>query len=278
VLSRPRTAPARSLSDDQPPAGTIPLRPRARIAGAPFGQTRGSSRGGVADPLTSRPYRPGDDPRRIDRHASARLSAAYGDDRYVIREHYAEERLALAFVVDGRPTMALHPRELGWLHKPSTVSAARAVVEASGRSVGALFRRLDELPVDLPGGGGLAFYVSDFLVLPAADVWARLLERRWEIVPVVVQDPVWEQSFPDVAGTTIPFADPASGKVRLVRLTRREVTRLRLRNEARLQAILSALERGGLEPVLLGTAEPSAVHQAFADWAARRRRPRRWAS
>src|SRR5581483_5137139 len=52
VLSRPRTAPARSLSDDQPPAGTIPLRPRARIAGAPFGQTRGSSRGGVADPLT----------------------------------------------------------------------------------------------------------------------------------------------------------------------------------------------------------------------------------
>ena len=42
--------------------------------------------------------------------------------------------------------------------------------------------------------------LSDFLVEPERDDWLWALERRWEVVPVVIQDPVWEQSFPDVGG------------------------------------------------------------------------------
>ena len=35
-----------------------------------------------------------------------------------------------------------------------------------------------------------------------------MLAAGWDVVPVVVQDPVWERSFPDVGGVTLPLADP----------------------------------------------------------------------
>src|SRR5690242_8033565 len=42
--------------------------------------------------------------------------------------------------------------------------------------------------------GTFVFVVSDFLGPPADAGWERALSFRWDIVPVVVQDPVWEQS------------------------------------------------------------------------------------
>jgi len=80
------------------------------------------------------------------------------------------------------------------------------------------FDHLAEHRVALPPGSFL-FVVSDFLG-PSADAgWERALGFRWDIVPVVVQDPVWEQSFPDVGGVSIPYADPATGRVVPVRLS-----------------------------------------------------------
>ena len=55
--------------------------------------------------------------------------------------------------------------------------------------------------------------LSDFVVPPDLRGWQRALEHRWELVPVVIQDPVWERTFPDVGGVTIPYADPATGRV-----------------------------------------------------------------
>src|SRR5438132_157067 len=81
-------------------AGVFPLYPRRRVRGRPFGSMPSSRRGGCFDPVSSRPYRPGDDLRRIDRHASARLSAARDSDELVVREHYAEEAARVVPVVD----------------------------------------------------------------------------------------------------------------------------------------------------------------------------------
>src|SRR5581483_1710579 len=105
--------------------------PRRRIMGLPFGDARSIRRGGVFDTIGSRPYRPGDDPRRIDRHASARLSAVSDEDELIVREHHAEERLTVALAADSSATMALYPSDLPWLHKPEALAAVERVVVAS---------------------------------------------------------------------------------------------------------------------------------------------------
>ena len=50
--------------------------------------------------------------------------------------------------------------------------------------------------------------------------WLDAAAHGWDVVPVVIQDPVWEQSFPDVAGAALPVADPATAALELVRLSR----------------------------------------------------------
>src|SRR5438874_2629969 len=129
-------------------AGVFPLRPRRRVRGRPFGSMPSARRGGCFDPVSSRLYRPGDDLRRIDRHASARLSAAHDSDELVVREHYAEEAAKVVLLVDPAPTMALFPEPLPWLHKPAAVQAAAAVIGAA-RAISA---RLDQRRSSLGGG------------------------------------------------------------------------------------------------------------------------------
>ena len=70
--------------------------------------------------------------------------------------------------------------------------------------------------------GTFVFLLSDFIPAPSDDVWLVAFEHRWDFVPVVIQDPVWEQSFPDVSGIVVPLRDPDTGRVSNVRLTRRE--------------------------------------------------------
>ena len=86
----------------------------------------------------------------------------------------------------------------------------------------------------------------------------------------MIQDPVWERSWPAVAGVGVPVAGAG-----LVRSGRRRVARLRAEHEARYAATIAELESVGLRPVELGTSEPRGVDDAFLDWAEERRR-RRW--
>jgi len=99
----------------------------------------------------------------------------------------------------------------------------------------------------------------------------RGLGFGWDIVPVVVQDPVWEQSFPDVGGIGLPVAEPRTGAVSLVRLSRRQAARRREANEERLAGLLADCESLGVQPVVLGTSEPDRVDAAFIAWAEERR-------
>ena len=50
---------------------------------------------------------------------------------------------------------------------------------------------------------------------------------------MIVQDPAWERTFPDVGGVSVPYADPGNGRVVPADLTRAEAARLRERHEDR---------------------------------------------
>jgi hypothetical protein len=113
-------------------------------------------------------------------------------------------------------------------------------------------------------------------VPPPHDAWLDAAARGWDVVPVVIQDPVWEQSFPDVSSVAVPVADPRSGRTELIRLSRREVFDLKQSNALRLSRLLSELVSLDLEPVLLGTSDPYEIDRVFVEWA-ELRRVSRWA-
>jgi uncharacterized protein (DUF58 family) len=125
--------------------------------------------------------------------------------------------------------------------------------------------------------GTFVFLLSDFLVPPPPEAWARALELRWDLVPVVIQDPVWEQTFPDVDEVVLPLAGP-DGRVRAVRLGRGESRRCREANERRRDALLTSLVTLGIDPVLVSSAEREQIFRAFLAWSDERqfRRGRGW--
>jgi uncharacterized protein (DUF58 family) len=118
--------------------------------------------------------------------------------------------------------------------------------------------------------GSLVFVLSDFLLLPEEEVWTRAVERRWDVVPVLIQDPVWESSFPECGAVTIPVADPETGAVRPVRISRREARARRERNEDRYAHTIRWFHLFGLDPVLVSSSDPGHVLGAFLTWADRR--------
>jgi uncharacterized protein (DUF58 family) len=125
------------------------------------------------------------------------------------------------------------------------------------------------------GPGSFVFVLSDFLEPPPSSLWLTAIARRWELVPVVIQDPIWEQSFPSVGPVVMPIADPRDGAVLDVRLRRSEAKAERERRERARSELLTSIASLGLDPVLLDTSEPDRVLRAFLDWAERRHRARR---
>jgi len=128
---------------------------------------------------------------------------------------------------------------------------------------------------DLPPAT-FVFVLSDFLGMPPAAAWQDAVARGWDVVPVVIQDPVWERSFPAVGGVAVPIADPATGRLALVRLSGRQARRRREENERRYAELRAELESFGFQPVAISDSEPAAVDSAFIEWAEDRRRSR-WA-
>jgi hypothetical protein len=113
------------------------------------------------------------------------------------------------------------------------------------------------------------FVLSDFLVPPPLDAWEDAVDRGWDVVPVVIQDPVWEQSFPDIDGIVVPLRS-STGRLRLVRLRGGESAAWRARHEERRARLLDSLSTLGIEPVLVSSAEPDDVFEAFTLWATER--------
>jgi uncharacterized protein (DUF58 family) len=288
---------------------TFPLVQRRRVVGLSYGGMSSVRRGSGSDVAGSRPYRPGDNVDTIDWAASAKLSLARGEEQFIVREKFADEAPRLVVVCDRRPSMSLFPAPYPWLSKPDVLETAVKLISDSGIAARAymgyldfgdgrpfwrpprsqkeldehqgrpfdaphdsLERSLQELvdhPRDLPAST-FVFVLSDFLGGVDHALWVRALERRWDLVPVLVQDPIWEQSFPDVAGIVVPFIDPATRRVRHASLTAREVEQRRAANEERFAAIVSSFRSLDLEPVVLSSPDLAHAVSEFLRWADRR--------
>lgn len=124
---------------------------------------------------------------------------------------------------------------------------------------------LGDHPRSVPSGS-FVFVLSDFLVTPPREAWERALERRWDLVPVVIQDPTWEQSFPAVASVVVPIQD-INGRVRLVRLRRREAEARRAEHEARRERLLRDFEALGIDAISVSSNETDEIFRAFLAWA-----------
>jgi uncharacterized protein (DUF58 family) len=286
---------------------TFPLAPRRRFAGLPFGGMTSVRRGMGSDVAGSRPYRPGDDARSIDWAASARLSSAHGADEFIVREYLAEEAPRVVVLSDRRPAMSLFPRPLPWLDKPEAMRQAGGLIVEATLAARGFFGYLDlggeeeqwvpprthhDLPAPALAGsfdapednlahafkflaetqptlpaGTFVFVLSDFLMPFDDEAWIAAIERRWDIVPVVIQDPVWERSFPDVGGVVLPFLDHTSGRFVTVRLTDREAASMRDDNERRAAELLARFRTYDLGPVLVTTSDRNDIFHAFLEWA-----------
>jgi hypothetical protein len=289
---------------------TFPLVQRRRVVGLSYGGMNSVRRGSGSDVAGSRPYRPGDRIDTIDWAASAKLSLATGQEQFIVRERYAEEAPRLVVVADRSPSMSLFPPPYPWLSKPAAVGTAVKLISDSGIAARAFMGYLDfadgsafwrppssqkeideheqrrpfAAPPDAPArvlqhlvdhrrdlpSGTFVFVLSDFLGGVDHDLWMRAMERRWDVVPVIIQDPTWEMSFPDVSGIVVPFIDPADGRVRPALLSPGEVEERRLANERRLAAILDGFRRLDMEPVVLASTDVSQAMNAFLAWADRR--------
>jgi uncharacterized protein (DUF58 family) len=138
----------------------------------------------------------------------------------------------------------------------------RAPADTVSRGLEHLVHHWRELPTQT-----FVFVLSDFLVPPDETAWNAALEHRWEVVPVIIQDPVWERSFPEVGGVTVPYADPASGAVVPVYLTPAEAGRLREEHEGRTAELFHLFRTLGTEPVVIDAHDPGAILGAFLRWA-----------
>lgn len=296
---------------------TFPLLSARRGVGLTGGTRRSVHRGIGFEVASLRPYRRGDSIRTIDWKASARLASARDADDFIVREHFADDRLRVVIVADRRPEMALYPPDLPWLHKPSAVAAAGQMIAESAiasqglpgyldladpqapnwlppdRQVNAVRIREDELrrttftaPADnlalalrhlarsraFVPAGTFVFVLSDFLVVPPAPVWRSAASLGWDLVPVVVQDPRWEQSFPAAAGLALPMAVAGRAQLRLVRLTRSEAVARRVANERRLEGLLELFAGLDLDHVLLSSHDRGEIAAGFLGWHERRLR------
>lgn len=284
------------------------LVPRHRLRGLELGPLRSARRGPGSDTAGSRPYHPRDDVRAIDWAASAKLSAALGSDEFVVRERYADQAPRVVALADRRPAMALYGEP--WLSKRRAVEEAARLIAASALRSRGLAGSLDhgdgETDWRPPAGrpepppersfaappdtvarglgelartralppGSFVFVLSDFLPPPPEEVWLEALARRWDVVPVVIRDPLWETDFPEaVGGLVLPLLDPATGELRPVRLTTREARLRAEANRTRLAELERAFSDLGLDWIVLRSHEPDAVLGAFLEWAAGRLAP-----
>jgi hypothetical protein len=164
-----------------------------------------------------------------------------------------------------------------WWLAPGRRDRARLVLEREGEEVAfdapddSVERSLEFLGrhrADLPAGS-FVFVLSDFLAPPAPEAWRTAVGRGFDVIPVVIQDPVWEQSFPPIGGVAVPVEGAG-----LVRLSRRAADERRRANEARYSRLLDELAAAGLRPVLLTTSDPQEIDRTFPEWAEERRRSR----
>ena len=152
------------------------------------------------------------------------------------------------------------PRSPRWLPPRDSANAAairdrelpRIAYTAPPDNLSKGLRHLASARRDIPVGS-FVFVLSDFIEPPRRAAWRTASALGWDVVPVIVQDPHWEQSFPDISGVAVPLALPGRCELRPVRLTRSETAGRRAANEQRLACLLQDFAELRLDPVLLSS-------------------------
>jgi uncharacterized protein (DUF58 family) len=183
----------------------------------------------------------------------ARVAALVADSALAARSQFAffEFRGDMPFF---SPPGARGGRALleQWLEAPQQ-SGERCV----DRLLGALGTERARLPP-----GTLVFVLSDFVPMPSETAWPLVLDAGWEVVPVVIQDPVWEQSFPlEAAGLVLEQADGP------VRISANDAARLKRDHECRLGEIAAWSAQHGFRAVVPRGYQPKQLVDAFRVWA-----------
>jgi uncharacterized protein (DUF58 family) len=184
----------------------------------------------------------------------------------------ARGELAFADHVDGRPFWRppATRAQADQVRRRLSATPFDAPPDALQRSFDLLVRHRGLFPA-----GSFVFVLSDFLTPVWSKTWVRFRSLRWDVTPVVVQDPLWEQSFPEVDGVALPLADPASGRVAEAWIGAGGARRRAAANAHRLASTLSGFRRMGFDPIVLDTSDAGAILSHFRAWAERRRRLRR---
>ena len=119
--------------------------------------------------------------------------------------------------------------------------------------------------------GTFVFVLSDFIPQPSSDLWLIALEHRWDVVPIVIQDPTWEQSFPDVDGIVVPLREARTRRVSSARLRRAEVTARREQNRERIATLLETFRLLDVDPVVVSSSDRAEILAEFLVWTDLRR-------
>src|SRR6266511_1542754 len=222
---------------------------------------RSVRRGTGADVAGSRPYRPGDDMDAIDWNASARLSAARDADEFIVRERFADEAPRTVVVCDRRPEMSLFPDWLPWLSKPQAVRTATLMIADSTTAVRGL-------------GGYLDLAEGETFWRPPRsqhEEW-RLERQRPFRAPQDNLDRAFQHLFtlrPSLpTGSFVfvlsDFIVMPSEDIWLQAPERREA------NETRWQQVLDTFHFLDMTPVILSSARPDTILEAFIWWSEKR--------
>jgi uncharacterized protein (DUF58 family) len=189
----------------------------------------------------------------------------------LIEDSVAEARGLMGFL-----ELTDDPARVRWC-APGSSHRARALIDEavpesgpgeglSGVAAGFAFLALHRRSIP---SASFVFVLSDFLDPPPLASWEWALDRGWDVVPVVIQDPVWEQSFPDVDGVALPLVGP-DGERRLVRLRRGESARYREQHAERRRLLVDDLGSLGIGCVLVSDSAVSHVLDAFLAWSTER--------
>jgi len=255
------------------------------------------------EPLRFRDFEMGDDPRRIHPPSSARRGTPTVGERVALRD------FRIMVTVDCSASMAVREKaEIQFIAAALLLYSAWQAettfelalqngdkLTSFGAGIGSrhfyyLYHTLQRLLFDAevaPRGTSVALsratppntmilYCSDFLepdgeLVDLSGFWKKV--RRYDLIPVVIQDD-FEASFPPVPGETfIPFANPETGEAEEIWLSRRGIAQLRAANELRFQTLKAEFDRHGARLVHLSTADMQQAEKRFNAFF--RQRPRR---
>ena len=261
--------------------GRLKLAVRRRFAGSSAGSRRSLRRGSSAEFAEHRPYYPGDDVRRIDWNAYARL------EELVLRLYVAEEDLHVHLLLDRSASLGVGtPRKFDVAKQ---AAAAIGYVALSGservsvlafsetlseplpsmrgqKRIGTLLRHLEELQLSAPSVGslsgttslttsitrflsrsprpGVVVVISDFLDPEGfATALDKLIAQKHEPVLVQVLDP--EEVNPPV-GHDVELVDSETGEVVDVSIDAAAVAAYRRRLQAFFEELSSYAKKRGL--------------------------------